>query len=159
MGDFKNVFISNVTTSTQRVMSIREPVENLYINNVISCGQNEVGFAFGHNFVAKNVNISNFTFATENEEAECPFSFDCGEDQIKDLKISNVRAVRSKYVFRGQTKEIDGFVYEDPREGYFHPKAPRLASAYGRYHKFAYGKLIENRPPDSRYNTDGSRKK
>ena len=53
MGEFKNIFIRNVTTSAQRVMSIREPVENMYIENVISSGQNERGFAFGCNFEAK----------------------------------------------------------------------------------------------------------
>lgn len=159
MGDFKNIFISNVTTSSQRVMSIREPTENLYISNVISTDANEMGFAFDKNFVAKNVHISNFTFGASPENADCVFWFGCGEEGIKDLTISNVRASKAKHVFRGRAKEISNFSYEEPSEGFLNPDRPRLTSAYGRYHRFAYGKLIENRPPDSRYNTDGSRKK
>ena len=158
MGDFKNIFINNVTTSSQRAMSLREPTENLFISNVISSGSNEVGFAFDKNFVAKNVHISNFTYGASAENADCVFWFGCDEDGIKDLTISNVRASSAKYVFRGRSKEIDGFSYEEPIEGYLSADRPRLASAYGRYHKFAYGKLIENRPADSRYNNDGSRK-
>lgn len=158
MGDFKNVFISNVTTSTQRIMSIREPVENLYVKNVIAFGGCELGFAFGENFVAKNVNISDVAFDPAPESADCVFSFLCGREQMEDVRITNVRASSARYLFRGQTAEIDGLVYDEPTEGYFTPEKPRLASAYGRYHKYAYGKLIENRPDDSRFNADGSRK-
>lgn len=159
MGDFKNIFISNVTTTAQRAMSIREPTENLYITNVISGGGNEVGFAFDKNFVAKNVHISNFTYGGDPESADCVFWFGCDGEAIKELTISNVRASSAKYVFRGRAKEIKDFKYEEPREGFLSPDRPRLASAYGRYHKFAYGKLIENRPADSRFNENGEIKK
>jgi len=158
MGDFKNIFISNVTAATQKIMSLREPTENLYINNVIGLGGCELGFAVDRNFVAKNVNISNVTFDADPENADCLFSFRCAKENIGDLRISNVRASKVKYLFRGQTAEISDFKYEEPTEGYFTPEGPKLASAYGRYHKYAYGKLIENRPEDSRFNADGSRK-
>ena len=131
----------------------------MYINNVISGGGNELGFAFDKNFVAKNVHISNFTYDASPENADCVFWFGCDEEAIKDMEITNVRASSAKYVFRGRAKEIDRLTYDEPTEGYCTADRPRLASAYGRYHKFAYGKLIENRPEDSRYNNDGSRKK
>jgi hypothetical protein len=158
MGDFKNIFISNVTTSSQRAFSLREPTENLFISNVVASGENEVGFAFDKNFVAKNVHISGFTYESKPENADCVFWFGCDDESIRDMTISNVRASSAKYVFRGREKEINGFVCDEPTEGYCSPDRPRLASAYGRYHKYAYGKLIENRPADSRYNADGSKK-
>ena len=154
MGDFKNIIIRNVTTTAQRGLSIYESVQNMVVENLTVYGCNEVGLRFGENFAGKNVRIKDFTFDTDPETADSVFCFRGGTPDLGDVEISRVRARSAKYVFRGREIKVDDFVYEDPSEGYFTPESSKLKSAYGRYHKFAYGKLIENRPDDSRFKNE-----
>jgi len=67
------------------------------------------------------------------------------------LKIENVRANSAQYVFRGRQVAVENLQYDAPTQGYFTPECVQLASAYGRYHRCAFGQVIENRPADNRF--------
>jgi hypothetical protein len=88
----------------------------------------------------------------EEETFDCVFETK-GEllGTVENLQIANVHAGPSKYIFRGQIHEVKHLNYEEPSVAYFTEKPAKLASAYGRYHYMAYGKVIGNRPKDNRY--------
>ncbi len=151
MGEFKNIIIRNVTTTAQRGLSIREPVQNMLVENLTVYGCNEIGLEFGENFEGKNVRVRDFTYDSTPETADCVFYFKNGVENMGELEVERVRAVSPKYIFRGREIEVKDFAYEAPSEAVFTPENAKLRSAYGRYHKYAYGKLIENRPDDSRF--------
>ena len=152
MGDFRNITVRNVTSNAQRILDICEPCENVLIENVVANEKCETGIYFRQNFFAKNVVIRDFVFAGSEATADSVMEIRCPEEGIADLKLEHLRASRAKYVFRGlEIPNIQDFVWEEPSEAYSTPEHSKLASAYGRYHYMAYGKVIENRPLDNRF--------
>lgn len=157
MGDFENVLIQNLFTHAQRAVSFSGCCRNLTVENVIAQGRCEVGLMFNRNFVADNVLVRNFTFRAAPECADSVFAYR-GEhpEDLKGLIIERVKATAARYTFRGMELPLKDADLDAPLEQYFTPEPPKLASAYGRYHKYAYGKLITNRPSDNRF--DGTLK-
>lgn len=152
MGDLRNVVIRNVCTSSQKAIVLCEPTQDLLIENVATYGRNNLGIRFTGNFVADNVVIRNCTFRGDTDEANCLFdgSEELTEDALKGLTIEHVRATPYAYVFRRCRLPVSDLVCT-PKEGEFHPEKPKLPSAYGRYHRCAFGKEIKNRPEDNRF--------
>ena len=152
MENFHDIIIRDVFTNSQRGISFSEPMKNVLVENVTTWGCNEVGLQFNDNFACENMTIRNFTYGADPEHADCVFNVsDAPEVSISDLEVEHVRANAAKYVFRRRELPVEDFRYAEPTEEYFSPEKPRLGSSYGRYHSLFYGKLIENRPPDNRY--------
>jgi hypothetical protein len=152
MGDFRNVVLRNIYTSAQRGISLAESMQNIHIENLFVSKFSEVGIRFSQNFECKNLTIQNVYMDAEEETFDCVFETK-GEllGTVENLQIANVHAGPSKYIFRGQIHEVKHLNYEEPSVAYFTEKPAKRASAYGRYHYMAYGKVIENRPKDNRY--------
>ena len=150
--DFQNIVIRNVSTCAQRGLTFAEPMRNVLVENLTVFGRAEVGIQFAPNFACDDLTIRNVHFCADPETADCVFNFPLNPDNLhRDLRIEHVRAGAAKYVFRQNQWPITDFVYEAPTVAYFTPEKPKLASAYGRYHRCSYGKVIENRPSDNRF--------
>lgn len=153
MGEFFNITIRNVTTAAQRAFIIAEPCENLLIENVATFGKNEVGIHFCGNFDAKNVTIRNFHYNSDSQNANCVFSSN-KEDATDhgDLRIERVHVASApKYIFRRMRHAIEDLKFEAYQVAEFTDEKPELCSAYGRYFRDFYGKEIQNRPADNRF--------
>ena len=158
MGEYRNVTIRNVYAKSQRGIAISEPVQDLLIENVNLDVNTEVGIRFTKNFVAKNVVIRDVTVRSSEGKLNTLFWVTPEDPEaLKGLTIENVHADAPKYLFRQHRCEVRGLDCEAPTEGEFTPDNITLESAYGRYHRCAYGKVIENRPKDNRI--DGTIKK
>ena len=150
MGDFYNVTIRNVTTCAQRALDVCEPCENLLIENVVADGKTEMGIRIKENFVAKNVTIRDFTLSP-TEPADSFADTFCDADAVSELHLERIRVANVKHLYRGtplSTTELTVTTPIDVPETEAHAQ---LASAYGRYFLTAYGKVIQNRPKDSRF--------
>ena len=154
MGEFRDIVVRNITTQSQRGISFAESVKNMLVENLTTYGPNEVGISFSRNFECDGLTIRNVVVGSNPETLDSVFRFVGPVDPnmvIKDLKIENVRANSAKYVFRGRYVPVENLQYDEPSEGFFTAENVKLASAYGRYHRCAYGVVIENRPADSRF--------
>jgi len=157
MGDFKNITIRNITTCSQRGISIAEACQDVVIENLFTYGPNEVGIRFSGNFECDNMLIRNVCIRSQEETLKCIFAMNPNPDRVmKGLKIENVRASKAEYVFQGMELPVENLVAEEPSKGWFTPEMPQLDSAYGRYHYMAWGKVFEKRPKDNRF--DGTLK-
>ena len=154
MTDFKNVVIRNVTTCSQRAVSIGETCRDVLIENVTTYGPNQVGIRFYENFQCENLTIRNVTFRSQKGAMDAAFWMNPNPDRIlKNFRVENVIVASApKYMFRGTEFPVSGLQYdEEPTEAWFTEKNANLGSAYGRYHYMAYGKVIQSRPADNRY--------
>ncbi len=150
--DFRNIVIRNITTCAQRGITLSEPCENLVIENLTTYGRNEVGFAIMDNFECDNFVVRNFTFDSNPEEADCVFEVsEQALENMRDYRITHARAKSAKYLYRRSIPQIDDLKYDMPFEAVFTEEKPKLAMSYGRYHRYFYGKEIENRPKDNRF--------
>lgn len=155
MGEMQNIVIRNFSTCAQKALLIAEPVQDLVIENVATYGKNQIGIEFAANAVFDNSVIKNFVYRPYEEDADCLF-WVSGEDESRfdDLGFENIRATKTKHIFRVmRLSKLDGriYLYEEPSISYHSPENPELYSAYGRYHRLFFGKVIENRPPDNRF--------
>ena len=152
MGDLRNVVIRNVSTPSQKGITLCEPTQDLLIENLATYGRNNIGIRLCANFSADNVTIRNCTFRGDTEEANCLFHLASGlpQENLAGLRIEHVHASPYPYIFRVGECAVEDLVCE-PTEGRFSPEKPNLPSAYGRYHRCAFGKVIENRPKDNRF--------
>ncbi|MBQ7039636.1 MAG: V-type ATPase subunit, partial [Clostridia bacterium] len=115
MGEFENFVIRNVTTNAQRGINLCEPTRNLIIENLTTYGRNEIGINAADNFACENLVIRNFTFDSDEADADCVFQFgENAAENMKDYEISHVRAKKAKHVFRGSRLEVEDFKYEEP---------------------------------------------
>ena len=152
MGDFENVVIRNVSTCAQKGIMIAEPCRNVHLENFTFWGQTEVGFYFLDNFACENFTVRNVTYHAGTDNADCVFCIsEEAAANMKDFSFSRIRAGKTKYIFRRGVIPVSDFLYEEPSVAYFTPEKPTLASAYGRYFRCAWGKVIENRPTDNRF--------
>lgn len=154
MGEFRDVVVRNVTTQAQIGISFAEPVQNMLVENLTTYGGNEVGLHFSANFSCNGLTIRNVVVGGDPKTLDSIFSFVTPAKEgrvINDLKIEKVRANSAKYVFRGIEVPVEDLVYDAPNVAFFTPERVRLDSAYGRYHRYYFGKIIENRPADNRF--------
>ncbi|MBP3305241.1 MAG: hypothetical protein J6L24_04655 [Oscillospiraceae bacterium] len=159
MGEFRDIVVRNITTQAQRGISFSESVKNMLVENLTTYGANEVGLRFTKNFECDNLVIRNVNIGSDPETLDSVFWMNRNpERMLKDLRVENVRANSAKYVFRETEFAVENLQYEAPSVAYYTPETTKLASAYGRYHRCAYGKVIENRPPDARYDSQGNKK-
>jgi hypothetical protein len=159
MTDFKNVVIRNVTTCSQRAVSIGETCRDVLIENVTTYGPNHVGIRFYENFQCENLTIRNVTLRSQAGYLDSAFWMDPNPNRVlKNFRVEDVTvACAPKYMFRGTQFPIENLQYDyEPTESWFTEGKANLGSAYGRYHYMAYGKVIQNRPADNRY--DGTLK-
>ena len=159
MPDFKNVVIRNITTCSQRALSIAETCRDVLIENVTTYGPNEVGLRFYENFECENMTIRNVTLRSQKGYLDSAFWMQVNPNRtLKNLRVENVVvACAPKYMFRGTEFPVDGLLHDqEPTEGWFTPETTRLSRAYGRYHYMSYGTVIKERPVDNRY--DGTLK-
>ena len=156
MGEFENVVIRNVFTHAQRGLNLAGCCRNLTIENVIAQHDCNVGVRFCQNFAADNVLLRNFVYQADADHADCVFCCDCAPEGLEDLTVERVKATAAKYTFRGAEFPIQNAAFSTPLAGFLTKEPLSLPSAYGRYHKFFYGKLITNRPADNRF--DGTLK-
>ena len=157
MHEFKNIIIRNVTTCSQRAISIGETCRDMLIENVMTYGPNQVGIRFYDNFECENLTIRNLIFRGQKAAFDCVFWMGINPDRVmKNLKVENVVAGEADYIFRGTEFPVENFTYEPPRKGWFTEQRGNLGRAYGRYHYMSYGKVIEGRPADNRF--DGTLK-
>lgn len=150
MGDFRNITVRNVISRAQRALDICESCENLLIENVVAEGETEMGIRFRKNFSAKNVTIRDFVLSPD-KTADSLADAECPPEALSDVKLKNFRAKNLRILYRGAPLRINGLTSDDPTESIFREDHARLASAYGRYFHSAYGKVIENRPKDNRF--------
>ncbi len=152
MGEFKNIVIKEFSAASQRTLLVCEPCEDMLIENVTSLEGSEVGIMFAPNFEAKNVTVRNFVFKGSDKADSLIALKGKGKPKLDGLTLENFKVSGVKYVCRAVKPTINGLELTDtPKLGEFTEEQPSLCSAYGRYHRYAYGNLIENRPPDSRY--------
>ena len=150
--EFRNVVIRNVSTCAQHGLFITGAMQDVLIENVSTYGKCAMGLQFGVNFDCKNVTIQNCSFRSDPETTDCVIHSNRDLLELQDeLHFRHVRADRANYIFRVHEAKIEDFVYAEPAKGYFHPDRPDLPSAYGRYHRCAYGREITNRPADNRF--------
>ena len=155
VADFKNVVIRNVTTCSQRAISIGETCRDVLIENVTTYGPNQVGVRFYSNFECDNLTLRNLTFRGQKGYQDSVFWMSQNPDrQLKNFKVENVLvATAPKYMFRETEFPVEGLTVDaQPTEGWFAEGKANLGSAYGRYHYMAYGKVLDDsRPADNRY--------
>lgn len=152
MGEMQNIVIRNFSTCAQKAFLIAEPVQDLVIENVVTYGKNQIGIEFAANVEFDNAEIRNFIYRPNEEDAECLFWVrGKNVDTFKELKFENIRAAKTKHIFRVTELDIPIHLYDKPSISYYSPENPNLYSAYGRYHRLFFGKVIENRPPDNRF--------
>ncbi|MBE6702994.1 MAG: hypothetical protein E7585_06250 [Ruminococcaceae bacterium] len=156
MGDFRNILLQNIFTHAQKAISFSGCCRDLTVENVVAQERCEIGLAFNGNFVAENVLIRNFTYRGNATNADSVFACYVTDPQaLAGLAIERVCATAARYTFRGIELPLRDAALDAPLEGRFTPETHTLASAYGRYHKYFYGKLITNRPPDNRIDGTG----
>lgn len=151
MGDFKNISIRNITTCAQRAITLSEACQDVVIENLFAYGPGEVGIRFTGNFECDNMLIRNVAIRSHEESLDTVFAVDSDPAVMKKLKIENVYATKAKYVFRKHELPVENLTVEEPSEAWFTEEPVKLKSAYGRYHYMAWGKVIQNRPADNRY--------
>ena len=154
MTDFKNVVIRNVTTCAQRAISIGETCRDVLIENVTTYGPNQIGVRFYENFECDNLTLRNLTFRGQQGYQDSVFWMNPNPNrQLKNFKVENVLvATAPKYMFRGTEFAVEGLTVDaQPTESWFTEGKANMGSAYGRYHYMAYGKVIQDRPADNRY--------
>ena len=155
MTDFKNVVIRNVTTCSQRAISIGETCRDVLIENVTTYGPNQVGVRFYSNFECDNLTLRNLTFRGQKGYQDSVFWMNQNPHrQLKNFKVENVLvATAPQYMFRETEFPVEGLTVDaQPTEGWFAEGKANLGSAYGRYHYMAYGKVLDDsRPADNRY--------
>ena len=159
MTDFKNVVIRNITTCCQRALSIGETCRDVLIENLTTYGPNETGLRFYENFECENLTIRNLTFRSQRGAMDSVFWMNANPNRtLKNFRVENVKvATPAKYMFRCTEFPVEGLSYdEEPTVAWFTPETTRLGRAYGRYHYMAYGKVIQERPADNRF--DGTLK-
>lgn len=155
MGDMQNIVIRNLSTCAQTAIYITNPLKDVFIENVSTYGKGEVGLNFGKIFEPKNVRVKNFSFRADPSTADSVIRFDNPiVPNMNELSVENVVADVANYIFRGHMIDQISVKYEECRKEYFTPDPPKLLSAYGRYHKCFYGKVIENRPADNRFKSE-----
>ena len=118
-------------------------------------GGTEMGIRLRKNFRAKNVTIRNLVLSPD-EAADSFVDAECPQDAVAELSLENIRVQNVKNLFRGFALRVNGLTTDDPKESFVTEEHARLASAYGRYFHSAYGKVFENRPPDSRFREKNS---
>ena len=152
MGEFRNIVVRNVSTAAQSGFALREPCQDVLVENVCITGKNECGLAFSGNFEAENFTIRNVVIAPDPDYSpDSAFSFnETPEENLKGLTIENVKVRNVRHIFRGRIAEVKNLEYEEPTEAFFVPGKYPNHSAYGRYFRDFYGKEITNRPPDNR---------
>ena len=151
MGDFENVVIKNVFSKAQKGISFAEPCRHLTVENVVAQSECAIGLRFCHNFVADNVTVRNVVYSAASEHADCVLCYDGNTpEHLAGLTVEHLRAVPAKYHFRGAVIPMRDAEMAPPTEGEFTSDKPTLPSAYGRYHRFFYGKPITNRPTENR---------
>ena len=131
----------------------------MLIENVTTYGPNEVGIRFYKNFQCENLTIRNVTLRSQKGCLDSAFWMDANPDRVlKNLRVEDVTvACAPKYMFRGEEFPVTNLQHDyEPTENWFTPENTRLSRAYGRYHYMAYGKVIQERPKDNRY--DGTLK-
>ncbi|MBE6608561.1 MAG: hypothetical protein E7633_08400 [Ruminococcaceae bacterium] len=152
MGETRNIVIRNFSTCAQKALLIGEPVQDLVIENVVTYGKNQIGIDFASSVVFDNAIIRNFTYRPNKEDAECLFWVRGNDaEAFSDLKFENIRAENTKHVFCVTQLDIPICLYSEPSISYYSPENPNLYSAYGRYHRYFFGEVITNRPPDNRF--------
>ncbi|MBE6691623.1 MAG: hypothetical protein E7590_10185 [Ruminococcaceae bacterium] len=150
MGEFRNITIQNVISRAQRALDLCEPCEDLLIENVAAEQGTEMGIRLKENFVAKNVTIRNLVLSP-TEPADCLVDTFCSTEAVADLHFENIRAENVRYLYRGTPLQIGELQATAPLCKTATSAHAQLASAYGRYFYTAYGKVIQNRPKDSRF--------
>ena len=159
MQDFKNITARNITTCCQRAVSIGETCRDVLIENLTTYGPNEVGLRFYENFECENLTIRNLNFRSQAGTMDSVFWMNPNPNRrLKNFRVEKVYVgTPARYMFRGTEFPVTDLVYtESPTEGWFTPDNARLGRAYGRYHYRAFGKIIEGRPKDNRF--DGTLK-
>ena len=158
MTDFKNVVIRNVTTCSQRAISIGETCRDVLIENVTTYGPNQVAVRFYDNFECENLTIRNLTCRSQKGCLDSVFCMGKNpERKLKHFKVENVLVASTDYVFRCTEFPVDNLIVEEINKGWFIDEKVKLPSAFGRYHYMAYGKVLDAvRPKDNRY--DGTLK-
>ena len=159
MHEFKNITVRNITTCCQRAISLAESCRDVLIENVTTYGPNEVGIRFYENFECENLTIRNLTFRSQAGTMDSVFWMNPNHNRVvKNLRVEKVCvATPAKYMFRGTEFPVEDLVYtQEPTEGWFTPNNGKLGRAYGRYHYHSFGKVIQDRPVDNRY--DGTLK-
>lgn len=156
-GDFKNITVRNVISHAQRALDICEPCENLLIENVVADAGTEMAIRIRENFHAENVTIRDLVF-TPSETADSFSDTFCPQENLRGLRIENVRAENIDYLYRGLALSVNGLTADDPRKAIVTSEHASLASAYGRYFRTAYGKVITNRPKDNRFQENSKSK-
>jgi hypothetical protein len=156
-GDFKNITVRNVISHAQRALDICEPCENLLIENVVADAGTEMAIRIRENFHAENVTIRDLVF-TPSEAADSFSDTFCPQENLRGLRIENVRAENIDYLYRGLALSVNGLTADDPRKAIVTSEHASLASAYGRYFRTAYGKVITNRPKDNRFQENAQSK-
>ena len=156
-GDFKNITVRNVISHAQRALDICEPCENLLIENVVADAGTEMAIRIRENFHAENVTIRDLVF-TPSEAADSFSDTFCPQENLRGLRIENVRAENIDYLYRGLALSVNGLTADDPRKAIVTSEHASLASAYGRYFRTAYGKVITNRPKDNRFQENAKSK-
>lgn len=149
MGDFRNITVRDVICRSQRALDFCEACENLLVENVVGDAGTEMLLRFRKTFRAKNVVLRDLTLCPAETADSFADTFPSAED-LGDLRIENARAEHMNHLYRGTPLRIDRLTADEPKEAIVTPEHAKLASAYGRYFRTAYGKKIENRPKDSR---------
>lgn len=151
MGDMQNIVIRNLSTCAQTAIYITNPLRDVFIENVATYGEGEVGPWFGKTFEAENVRLKNISFRADSDTADTVLLFESEKSpDMDELSIENVVADTAKYVIRGFCHENISVKCKN-YSSYFTEEKPKLASVYGKYHRCFYGKVIENRPKNSRF--------
>lgn len=152
MGDLRNIHIRNVSTNSQRGIQFCEPVQDVTLENYSTYGENEAGLYFSKNFEGENIVLRNLTFRSSRETFDTAFSckeFD--QSKVKGVFAENVSVSSAEHLFRCREFPVENLHVEELRKERVSKEAFIFQSAYGRYHKCFYGKVIEDRPKDNRF--------
>ena len=149
MGEVRNITIRNIITRAHSAIMLCESVQDMLIENVTCMGSaNNVGIRFVPNFECKNLTIRNVRL--QGDDMDSVFYISADPEKLEGLTIENVRADKVKHMFRHHEISVPDVQVGEITEEYHCPDTIKFPSAYGRYHRCAYGKVIENRHKDSR---------
>ena len=153
MGDFTNITLRNLSTNAQQAIRLSEPCQDLLIENLTVWGQAESCFRIFGNYTSENVVIRNVKIRADKEtfravavsDAEAPGA-------MNGTTIENVQVDYALHVHQGKvTFPIKDLTIAHLSGSPIVTEPWTVASAYGRYHRCAFGKEITNRPKDNRF--------
>ena len=133
MGEFSDIFVSNVTTTAQYALIFAEPTCRVRVQEIHAVGECAVLARFCSNFDSEDVSLSGLSIENDTA-ADCVFHTEEGAD-MAGCRIEKVGVGHAKYLYREREIPVSDWSFRSETPEPFSPEPPSLPSAYKRYLK------------------------